>query len=116
MSRKNYTAIRIRKQLERAARQAGLGVPLQVSADFWAHMRSNIRKETSTEKRVEYQKVGVAGRWGGRVVFIVSGCPNEPLPYPHGDEALKAVETEQRGGEPISDDEADRWLDEYGIE
>jgi len=59
--RKNFVAVRIRKQLERASEQAGFGVPISVSLAYWSHMRSNIGKDVRPEKRTEYQKDGIVG-------------------------------------------------------
>jgi len=117
--KKNYAAVRIRKQLERAAEQAGFGVPLRVSMTYWAHMRSNIRKETRQETRVEHQKDGIVGKWNGHVIFALAGNPDEPLPHPKGLEILETIAAEKRGEKKARDDEQreiDRFLEDFEFE
>ena len=116
MSRKNFVAVRIRRQLEQAADNAGLEIHLKVSVDYWAHMQANIRKEVRRETRVEYQRAGLAGRWGGRPIFMVDGNPNEPLPYPGGLDVLESIAAKKRGEELPSEEDMEKLLEEYGVE
>jgi hypothetical protein len=114
--RKNFVAVRIRKQLERASEQAGFGVPISVSLAYWSHMRSNIGKDVRPEKRTEYQKDGIVGRWNGHSIFALADNPDEPLPYPQGVEILQTIIAEKRGEQKSRDDEQreiSRFLEDF---
>lgn len=97
MRRKNYLAIRMRKQLELASEKAGPGVPLKVSVAYYAQMRSNIKADLTFESRVEYLREGWLCNWKGRKVFVTPDAVDEPLPYPQGTGIIKEMDDKRRG-------------------
>lgn len=110
--KKNFTAIRIRRQLEQSVGEAGFNIPLKISAEFWASMRLNIRKEIRQETRVEFLEKGIVGRWGGRPLFVIAGAANEPKPYPKGAEILQSIAAAKKG-EKMADDAEKREIDRF---
>lgn len=95
MKKRNYLAIRIRKQLEAAAEKAGKGVPLIVNRAFYFQMRSNILKDLEQETRVEYLRAGLFCLWNGRMIFLKN--EGDPAPYPEGTGIIKDMENRRKG-------------------
>lgn len=94
---KNFVAVRLRKQLERAATKGGTGVPLMVTDAYYAQMRSNIKTDLTFESRVEYLREGFVCNWKGRMIFVNSNASNEPTPYPQGADIIREMDDKRRG-------------------
>lgn len=111
--KKNFTAIRIRRQLEQSAADGeAFNTPLKISAEFWASMRLNIRKEIRQETRVEFLEKGIVGRWSGHPLFSIAGASNEPRPYPKGADILRTIVAAKKG-EKVADDAEKREIDRF---